>query len=73
MNLPPAVSPGAADHQVEAAAAANYARGHYTIGREQIEVMGDRIRKDDGPVHQAPGIPRILPLIGGGRSNLLSH
>ena len=28
-------------------AANNYARGHYTIGKEQIEVTIDRIRRYD--------------------------
>merc|ERR1712062_64565 len=42
-------------------AANNYARGHYTVGKEMIDIVLDRIRKFGRPVHWTAGIPD-LPL-----------
>ncbi|KAH8612123.1 Tubulin FtsZ family GTPase domain [Trypanosoma vivax] len=43
-HVPPAVPPRAADLRKEDAAN-NYARGHYTIGKEIVDLCLDRIRK----------------------------
>ena len=46
-------------------AANNYARGHYTIGKEQIEVTMDRIRRMADQAHGLQGF-LVFHSFGGG-------
>ena len=38
-------------------AANNYARGHYTIGKELVETVLDKIRRVAGKLSEIPGLP----------------
>ena len=44
-------------------AANNYARGHYTIGKEMVDSVIDRIRRVAGTSHPAQQMPWRLPIV----------